>query len=101
MLERKRKGILSLNLKKLASCVDVLKIILILQNEMLLLRLFSKRVLKQSKDRPRYGNTKNNYFLGTVCFNVVSDNYLFKNVFMHLSTKLVAKEFFFIRLLDN
>ena len=95
MLERKRKGILSLNLKKLASCVDVLKIILILQNEMLLLMLFSKRVLKQREDIPRYVNTKNNSFLGTVCSNVVCDHYLFKNVFMHLSTKLVGKEFFF------
>ena len=91
MLERKRKGILSLNLKKLASCVDVLKIILILQNEMLLLMLFSKRVLKQREDIPRYVNTKNNYFLGTVRSNVFCDNCLFKNVFMHLSTKLVAK----------
>ena len=36
MLERKHKGILSLNLKKLASRVDYLKMILILQNEMLL-----------------------------------------------------------------
>ena len=91
MFKRKRKGILSLNLKKLASCVDVLKIILILQNEMLLLMLFSKRVLKQSEDIPRYVNTKNNSFLGTVCSNVFCDNCLFKNVFMHLSTKLVAK----------
>ena len=91
MFKRKRKGILSLNLKKLASCVDVLKIILILQNEMLLLMLFSKRVLKQREDIPRYVNTKNNYFLGTVCSNVFCDNCLFKNVFMHLSTKLVAK----------
>ena len=40
MLERKHKGILSLNLKKLASRVDDLKIILILRNEMLLLMLF-------------------------------------------------------------
>ena len=32
MLERKQKGILSLNLKKLANRVDDLKIILILQN---------------------------------------------------------------------
>ena len=91
MFKRKRKGILSLNLKKLASCVDVLKIILILQNEMLLLMLFSKRVLKQREDIPRYVNTKNNSFLGTVCSNVFCDNCLFKNVFMHLSTKLVAK----------
>ena len=37
MLERKHKGVLSLNLKKLASRFDDLKIILILQNEMLLL----------------------------------------------------------------
>ena len=91
MFKRKRKGILSLNLKKLASCVGVLKIILILQNEMLLLMLFSKRVLKQREDIPRYVNTKNNSFLGTVCSNVFCDNCLFKNVFMHLSTKLVAK----------
>ena len=91
MFKRKRKGILSLNLKKLASCVDVLKIILILQNEMLLLMLFSKRVLKQREDIPRYVNTKNNSFLGRVCSNVFCDNCLFKNVFMHLSTKLVAK----------
>ena len=91
MFKRKRKGILSLNLKKLASCVDVLKIILILQNEMLLLMLFSKRVLKQREDIPRCVNTKNNSFLGTVCSNVFCDNCLFKNVFMHLSTKLVAK----------
>ena len=52
MLEHKHKGILSLNLKKLASRVDDLKITLILQNEML---LFSKRVLKQREDIPRYG----------------------------------------------
>ena len=67
MLECKHKGILSLNLKKLASRFDDLKIILILQNEMLLLMLFCKRVLKQREDIPRYGNTLNNYFLGTVC----------------------------------
>ena len=46
MLERKHKGILSLNLKKLASRFDDLKIILILQNEMLLLMLFCKPVLR-------------------------------------------------------
>ena len=46
MLERKHKGVLSLNLKKLASRFDDLKIILILQNEMSLLMLFCKRVLK-------------------------------------------------------
>ena len=40
MLESKHKGILSLNLKKLANLADDLKIILILQNEMLLLMLF-------------------------------------------------------------
>ena len=39
MLERKHKGILSLNLKKLASRVDDLNITLILQNKMLLLML--------------------------------------------------------------
>ena len=41
MLERKHKGILSLNLKKLANRVDDLKIILVLQNEVLPLMLFS------------------------------------------------------------
>ena len=55
MLERKHKGVLSLNLKKLASRFDDLKIILILQNEVLLLMLFCKRVLKQREDIPRYG----------------------------------------------
>ena len=64
MLERKHKGVLSLNLKKLASRFDDLKIILILQNEMLLLMLFCKRVLKQREDIPRYGNTINNFFWG-------------------------------------
>ena len=55
MLDRKHKGILSLNLKNLASRVDDLTITLILQNEMLLLMLFCKRVLKQREDIPRYG----------------------------------------------
>ena len=49
MLEHKHKAILPLNLKKLASRVDDLKIILISQNEMLLLMLLCKRVLKQRK----------------------------------------------------
>ena len=70
-----------------------LKIILILQNEMLM--LLCKRVLKQSEDIPRYGNTINNYFLGTVCSNVFCENCIFRNIFMHLSTKLVGEEFFF------
>ena len=51
MLERKHKGILSLNLKKLANRVDDLKMILILQNEMLLLMLFCKCVLKPREDK--------------------------------------------------
>ena len=62
MLERKHKGILSLNLKMLASSFDDLKLTLILQNEMLLLMLFDKRVLKQREGIPRYGNTINNSF---------------------------------------
>ena len=70
MLERKHKGILSLNLKKLANRVDDLKMILILQNEMLLLMLFCKRVLKLREDIPRYGKTINSSFLGTVCSNI-------------------------------
>ena len=95
MLERKHKGILSLNLKKLASRVDDLKVILILQNEMLLLMLLYKRVLKQREDIPRYGNTINHSFLGTACSNIFCENCLFKNILMLLSTKLVGKEFFF------
>ena len=70
MLERKLKGILSLNLKKLTSCVDDLKIILILRNEMLLLMLRCNCVLKQKKDIPRYGNTINNSFFGTLWSNI-------------------------------
>ena len=88
MLERKHKGILSLNLKKLASHVDDLKMILVLQNKILLLMLLCKRVLKQKEDIPRYRNTINNSFLGTVCSNIFCENGLFKNIFMHLSTKL-------------
>ena len=91
MLERKQKGIVSLNLKKLVSRVDHLKIVLILQNEMLLLMLFCKHVLKQREDIPRYGSTINNSLLGTVCSNIFCENCLFKNIFMHLSTKLVGK----------
>ena len=47
MLERKHKGILSLNPKRLANPIDDLKIILILQNEMLILMLICKRVVLQ------------------------------------------------------
>ena len=83
MLQLKHKGILSLNLKTLASRFDDLKIILILQNEMLLLMLFCKRVLKQREGIPRYDNTINT--------NIFCENCLFKNIFMHLSTKLVGK----------
>ena len=73
-LLRKYRGILSLNPKKLADRVDDLKIILILPNEMLLLMLFWKRVLKQRDDIPRYGNTQNNTFLGTICSNIFTKN---------------------------
>ena len=95
MLDCKHKSILSLNLKKLASRVDDLKITLILQNETLLLMLFCKRVLKQREDIPRYGKTINNSFLGTVCSNIFCENCLFKNILIHLSTKVKGKEFFF------
>ena len=53
------------------------------------------RVLKQREDIPRYGNTINNSFLGTVCSNIFCDYCLFKKVLMYLSTKLVGKELFF------
>ena len=74
MLERKHKGTLFLNLKKLASRVDDLKMILILQNEMLLLMLFCNRALKQREEIPRYCSTINNSFLGTACSNIFCEN---------------------------
>ena len=95
MLERKHKGILSLNIKILANHVDDLKMILILQNAMLLLMLFCKHVIKAREDIPRHGKTINSSFLRTVCSNIFCENCLFKNILMHLSTKLVGKEFFF------
>ena len=90
-----------MNLEKLASRVDDLKIILILQDEMLLLMLLWKCDLKQREDIPSYSNTMNNSFLGTVCSNIFCENCLFKNIFMYLSTKLVGKEFFLTHILDN
>ena len=101
MLECKHKSILSLNLKKLAYSVDDLKIILILQNEILLFMLFCKRVNKQREGIPKYGNTiNNNYFFGGegrggVCSNIFCETGLFRNILKHLSTKLVGKELFF------
>ena len=68
---------------------------------MLLLILFCKRVLKQREDIPRYGNIINNSFLGTLWSNIFCKNCLFKNNFMHLSTKLVRKFFSITHLLDN
>ena len=59
--------------------------------EMLLLRLFCKRVLKQRENIRRYGKTINNTFLGTVCSNIFCGNCLFKNILMHLSTKVLGK----------
>ena len=56
MLESKHKGILTLILKKLANRVDDLKMTLILQNEMLPMIHFCKRVLKQREDIPSYGH---------------------------------------------
>ena len=86
-----RKHILSLNLKKLFNRTDDLKIILILQNEILLFDTFCERVFKRKKDIPRYGKTKNNSFLETVCSTILCANCLFKNILMHLSTKVVGK----------
>ena len=70
-----------MNLNKLANCVDDLKIILILQNEMLLLMLFCKRVLKHREDIPRLDKTTNNSFLGTVRSNIFCENCLLKTFF--------------------
>ena len=80
MLERKPKGILIFNLKNLASRVDDLKITLILQNEMLLLMLFCKHVLKEREVIPRYGETIDDSFFRTVCSNIFCEYYLFKNI---------------------
>ena len=49
MLGLKHKGVLSLNLKNLANRVNDVKIVLILQNEMLLLMLFESAFLKKRK----------------------------------------------------
>ena len=90
MLEHKHKGILSLKLIKLSDRDDHLKIILILQNEMLLLMLFCKHVLNEREDTPKYGKTINNYLLGTACSAIFCANCLFKNILMHLSTKVFS-----------
>ena len=95
MLECEHIGILFLNLKKLANPVDDLKKILVLQKEMFLLMIFCKRVLKQREDIPRYVKTTNS-FLGKVCSTIFCTNCLFKNILMHLSTKVLT--YFFIKL---
>ena len=82
-LERKHKFILSLNLKKLANCVDYLKIIL--QNEMLLLMCFWKRVLKQRVGILKHGETVNN------SFSIICANCLVKNSLMHLLKSKLSK----------
>ena len=61
----------------------------------LLLMLLCKHVLKPRDDIPRYGKIINSSFLGKVCSTIFCENCLFKNILMHLSTKLVGKEFFF------
>ena len=73
MLERKHKGILYLNLKRLANCIDDLKIILILHNEM--------RVLKYREDILRYDKTINNSFLGTAFSKIFCENSLIQKYF--------------------
>ena len=89
MLGRKHKDILSLNLKKLADNVNNLKIILVLQNEMLLLVVFRNLLLKKRECIPRYGKTINHSFLWTT-FSV--KNAYFK---IFLSTEVVEEEYFF------
>ena len=83
-----------MNLKKFANRVNDLKITLILQNEILLLMPFRKRVLKKREHITRCDKTINNSFLATVCSNIFCENCLFKNILIHLSTKVVGKEFF-------
>ena len=52
-----------MNLKKLPNCVDDLKRVLVLQNQMVLLVPFCKLLSWQKEDTPLYGKTKNNSFL--------------------------------------
>ena len=73
--------------------VGNLKIILILQNEMLLLMLICKRVLKQREDIPRFGKTINSSFLETVCYRVFCVCCLFKSILMNSSIHLLNKLF--------
>ena len=54
-----------------------------------------KFVIKQREDRPRYGKTVNNFFLEAVSSNIFCKNWLFKNILMKLSTKVVGEELFF------
>ena len=56
--------------------------------------LFCKHVLEQREDIPRYGKTINNSFLGTVCSTIFCANCLFKNILMHLPSKVVGNGFF-------
>ena len=100
MLEYKNKGILSLNLNKLANRVDDVKMVLILQNEMLLLMLFCKPVPKQGEDIPN-SKTVNNSSFGTLCSTIFCTSCFFKNILMHLSTKVVGKKFPLIDILNN
>ena len=88
------QGILSFDLKKLTNCFDDLKIVLISLNKMFLLMLFWKRVLEQREDIPRREKTINNSLIGTACSTIFRANSLFKKILMHLSTKVVEKEFF-------
>ena len=83
MLERKRKGILSLNLKKLANRVDNLKMILVLPKEMLLLMLFCKCVLKQREDIPRYGKTTNFWERYVLIFSLIIAYLKYFNALIH------------------
>ena len=50
--------------------------------------------MKKREDIPRFGNTIDNSFSGTVCSNIFGENCSFKNILMDLSTKLAGKEFF-------
>ena len=79
-----------MNIKTLANHVDDLKIVLILQIEMLLLMFFCIRVPKRREDIPN-GKTVNNSSLETICFTIFCTNGFLRNILMHLSTKVVGK----------
>ena len=62
---------------------------------MLLLIHFCKRFVEQEERKTEFGKAINSFFLWTGCSSNFCANCLFKNILMHISTKVVWKEYFF------